>query len=232
MGHMGILAQITGTGANDGTSVQLDPSGQALRTSIRGIEHSPGGATGGQYRIGAQTGTMAAGIASAAEVFQVRWADPAKYFILTSVVVQCATLTGFAAVSLGAPLELIVGHGSTAAGSGGAAVAPTSSSSKMRSSMASTSFTTLGSIRVATTAALTAATGQSLEAAGIGECMGAANATLTQTSQMFLFDQRDTGDHPLVLNAGDSLVVRTLNPAITGTWVAAFQMEWVEATAY
>ena len=224
--------RVTGAAASGTIAAAIDPSSLAMRVTNRGIEHSPGTVVGGQYRIGGQTGTMAAGIASAAEVFQVRWADPSKYFILTSLVVQCATLTGFAALSLGAPLELMVGHGTTANGSGGAALAPVSTSNKMRSTMATTAFATSGRIGIATTAALTAATGQSLEAASIGECMGAANGTLVQTSQLFLFDQRDTGDHPLVLNAGDSLVVRTLNPAATGTWVACFQMEWVEATAY
>ncbi len=223
---------IVGTGANSNIETQVDPSFQAVRASLRPQEFKIGGILGGHYSIGAQTGTMAAAIASAAQVFQVRWADPSKLFILKKLSVQCATLTGFAATSLGAPLELIVGHGSTANGSGGTALAPTSSSNRMRQTMATTAFTTSGEIRIATTAALTAATGQTLEAAAISECLGAPNGTLVQSPLMALFEQRDFGAHALILNTGDTLAVRTLNPAATGTWVACFTMEWVEAVDY
>lgn len=223
---------IVGNGANVSTEAQVDPSAQALRTSTRPLEYNVSSIMGGHYSIGTQTGTMAAGIASAAQIFQMRWADPLKYFILKKLTVQCATLTGFAATSLGAPLEMIVGHGSTANGSGGTALAPTSVTNKMRSSMATTAFATSGELRIATTAALTAATGQTLEAAAMAECLGAPNSTLLQSPSIALFDQTSNLDHPLLLNAGDTLVVRTLNPAATGTWVACFTMAWVEAAAY
>lgn len=222
-----------GAGPNSNIEAQIDPSSQALRTSLRGIEfQSQNGPIGGHFAIATMTGTMAAGIASLAQVFQVRWADPSKLFILKSFVVQASTGTGFAATTLGAPLELIVGHGSTANGSGGSALAPTSVSNKMRNVMATTAFTTSGEIRVATTAALTAATGQTLEPAAIGACLGAPNGTLVQSSQMVLFDQRDAGDYPLILAAGDTLVVRTVTPAATGTWFATFTMDWVETVAF
>lgn len=224
---------ISGTGPNEQTEMQVDPSWQACRVSVRPTDFtSVSGILGGHYSIGAQTGTMAAGIASAAQVFQVRWADPVKLFILKKLTVQCATLTAFAALAVGAPLELIIGHGSTANGSGGTALAPNSISNRMRQNMGSTGFVTSGEIRIATTAALTAATGQTLEAAAIAECLGAPNPTLTRTEIMPLFEQRDSGAHPLILNAGDTLAVRTINPAATGTWVACFTMEWIEAVNY
>jgi hypothetical protein len=225
-------ATVIGNGVNSNVELQVDPSFLAARTSIRPLEYNVNGILGGHYSIGAQTGTMAAGIASAAQVFQVRWADSTKLFILKKLTVQCATLTGFAATSLGAPLELIIGHGSTANGSGGTALAPTSTSNRLRQVMQTTAFATSGEIRIATTAALTAATGQTLEPAAISECMGAANATLIQSPVMNLFEQRDFGIHPLILNSGDTLAVRTLNPAATGTWVACFSMSWAEAIAY
>lgn len=224
---------ISGAGPNSNIEAQVDATFTALRTTIRPMEYAPqGGPLGGHYSLGMQTGTISAGIASAGEVFHVRWADPSKLFILKKLVVQCATLTGFAATSLGAPLELIVGHGSTANGSGGTAAAPTSISNRMRQTMSSTAFATSGRVAASTTVALTAATGQTLEPAAVAECLGAANATLAQSSVMTLFEQRDFGAHALVLNSGDTLVVRTLNPAATGTWVAAFTMEWVESVAY
>lgn len=224
---------IRGVGVNENVEMQVDPSHQAPRVSIRPAEHgSAAGVNGGHYMVSSITGLMAAGIASLAQVFQVRWADPTKIFVLKKLWVQCSTATGFAATSQGAPLELIIGHGSTANGSSGTAIAPTSVSSKMRSTMATSAFNTSGEIRIATTAALAAATGQVLEAAPIGTCTGADNRTLVSTPPMYLFEQRDAGDHPLVLQTGDTLVIRTNTPAATGTWYMTVSMSWLEAVAY
>ena len=227
--------QINGFGPNSGEPAQVDPTSGALRVSLRPIEWTPsfGGTIGGHYKISTMTGTMAAGIASLAQVFQVRWADPSKLFILQRMLVQCSTGTGFAATTLGCPLQLIVGHGSTANGSGGTALAPNSISNRMRGSMAATAFATSGEIRIATTGALTAATGQTLEALGVGICMGAPNGTLVMSPQMLLFGgDAMAGDHPLVLNSGDTLAVRTYTPAATGTWFMTITMEWVEAANF
>ena len=225
--------QLFGAGPNSSVLAQVDPTAQALRTSIRPLDvQAVNGVLGGHYRIGAQSGTMAAGIASAAEVFQVRWADPSKLFILQHLNVQACTGTGFAATTLGAPLELIVGHGSTANGSGGTAIVPSSISNRMRSTQAPTAFTTSGRIAIAATGAVTAATTQTLEPAAIGECLGAPNATLAQSPLMDLYAQRDATEHPLILASGDTLVVRTLNPAATGTWFFCITMEWAESVAF
>ena len=63
----------------------------------------------------------------------------------------------------------------------------------------------------------------------IGQCMGAPNATLVQSPQMILFESSAAGDHPLILNSGDTLSIRTVTPAATGTWSMAVTMEWIEA---
>ena len=229
-----MLIQMQGIGRNDKVFQQVDPTHMAARVSLRPIEYADGlsGAKGGHYRIGAQTGTMAAGIASAASVFQVRWADPTKLFLLKRLLVQCCTGTGFAATTLGAPLELIVGHGSTANGSSGTAVSISPLSGRMRMDMAPSAFCASGEIRIASVGALTQPTGIALEATAIGECMGAPNATLAQSPLMSLYDLSDHGDHPQTLSQGDCLVVRTLNPAATGTWFACFTMSWAEVLAY
>lgn len=224
---------IVGSGPQSNIEVQTDPTYQAMRASVRPTDWTTfGGVIGGHYQVGSITGLMAAGIASAAQVFQVRWADPSKLFVLKKISVQCATATGFAATTLGAPLELIVGHGSTANGSGGTALSISSISNRLRSSMAASAFATSGEVRIATTAALGAATGQTLEPSAISGCQGAPNITLTQSPVMMLFEMRDFGAHPLILNSGDSLAVRTNVPAATGTWYAYFTMEWLETASY
>ena len=223
---------IKGNGSNSSAEAQVDRTHGAVRVSSRPIEWAPSDVLGGHYGIATQTGLMAAGIASAAQIFQVRWADPTKIFLLKKLVVQCSTCTGFAATALGAPLELIVGHGSTANGSGGTALAPSSLGNKTRKTMATTGFASSGEIRIATTAALTAATGQTLEPAAFSNCAGADNRTLVSTPPMILYDQTSNGDHPLVLDNGDTLAIRTNSPAATGTWTAYVSMSWVEAVSY
>jgi hypothetical protein len=223
---------IRGFGSNVDTFAQVDPSYDAVRASIRPYETQtdPQGPFGGHYFVSAQSGLMAAGIASAAQVWQLRWADPAKLFILKKLKVQCSTCTGFAATTIGAPLQLFIGHASTANGSGGTAISLTAG--KGRSGHGNTAFNTSGEIRIATTAALTAATGQALEGQPIGGCMGADNRTLVSTPEMYLFDQRDFGDHPVVLNQGDTLAILTLNPAATGTWQFCASLSWAESVAF
>jgi hypothetical protein len=224
---------VHGNGPNVSVEQQVDPTHQAARVSIRPFDYgTAGGINGGHYSIGTMTGLIAAGIASGAQVFQVRWADSSKLFVLKKLLIQCSTATGFAATTLGAPLELIVGHGSTANGSGGTALAPTSLSNKLRSSMATTAFATSGEIRIATTAALTAATGQTLEASPLNSCMGADNRTLVTTPPFELFSQRDFGVHPLILQTGDTLAIRTNSPAATGTWYMSVSMSWAEVASY
>jgi len=230
---MPLDTKLKGWGPNEDKSVQVDPSFYAARVSAQPLEYAPvNGTLGGHYAVGTMTGLMAAGIASAAEVFQVRWADTAKMFVLERLIVQFSTATGFAATTVGAPVELIVGHGSTANGSGGAAVSPSSNSNRLRSTMAPTAFVSSGGIRIATTAALTAATNQTLEAAPIASCMGADNRTLVSTPPFPLFDATDGGSHPLVLSQGDTLVIRTLSPAATGTWYMSVAMRWLELSSF
>ena len=56
--------------------------------------------------------------------------------------------------------------------------------------------------------------------------------TLVSTVPFDLIRLSDLGNHPLVLNSGDTLAIRTVSPAATGTWYMSVAMEWLEAVAY
>lgn len=225
--------RVRGVQSNVDTFMQVDPSYDALRASIRPFETQtdPQGPLGGHYFVSAPTGTIAAAIANSAQMFQVRWADPTRLLIVKKLTVQAVTLTAFSANTIGCPLQLFLGHGSTANGSGGTAVNVTAG--KGRSGHGNTAFATSGEIRVATTAGLTAATGQTLEGQPVGGCAGA-TPTALQSPVMALFEQRDFGDHPLILVAGDTLAVLTGQPApsATGTCVFFFTMSWAESVVF
>jgi hypothetical protein len=232
-----VIVKLQGNATNNDVYVQVDPTHDALRASFRPWDHVPldgTGPIGGHYAIDANTGTMAANIASAAQVFQVRWGDSTKLFILKKLVVSFATLTGFASTGLGCPVELILGHGSTASGSGGTGIAPSSASNKSRATMASSCFTSSGEIRIASTAALTAAGSQTLEAAGLASCAGASATTNITAGPYILWDMSSAGEHPIILGpgAGDTLVIRTVNPGSTGTWSMFVSMSWAEFTNF
>ena len=224
---------IVGIVPNDSIETQVDQTYQALRASIRPLEWQGlfGGISGGHYACDAITGTIAAGIANAAQVFQIRWADPTKLFVLLKFYVQAGTTTAFTTLN-GADLELIVGHGATANGSGGNIVSLTGQGNKMRASMAPSCLVTSGEIRVSSTAALTIAPGQTLEPAGIGYARAVPFAVNTLGAQITFFDVLDAPTHPLILMSGDTLVVRTANVGATGVWNAAFWWKWAELSVY
>lgn len=222
-----------GAGSNVDTWAQVDPTNDALRVSIRPLETQtdPQGPLGGHYAVSAPTGTIAAAISNSAQMFQLRWADPTKLFVLKKLTVQAVTLTAFSANTIGCPLQLFIGHGSTANGSGGTAV--TIAAGKGRSAFANSAFATSGEIRVATTAGMTAATGQTLEGQPVGGCAGASPLAV-QSPVMALWEQRDFGDHPIILTAGDTLAVLTGQPApsATGTCTFTFTMAWAETVTF
>ena len=204
--------QITGFGPNSSEPAQVDPTTGALRVSLRPIDYTPsfGGVIGGHYKIGTMTGTMAAGIASLAQVFQVRWADPSKLFLLQRMLVQCARGPASRPRRSAVRSSSSSGHGSTANGSGGTALAPNSISNRMRGID--------GSVRVCHLwrdphrhhgRAHGGHRPHRSSRSRIGICQGAPNATLAQSPQMILFESSAAGDHPLVLNSGDTLAIRT-----------------------
>lgn len=223
--------QVFGTGINDDVELQVDRSRNAARVSLNPIDvNSTGGTPGGHYAIGVQTGAVAATVAAAADLFHVFWADPTRYFILKKLVVGATTGTVYSTLS-GLPLELILAHNATAVGSGGNAVTM-NTSNRLRQSFVPSALASAGEIRYASTGALTAPTGFIVETNALANISGAGFSLGTQPNQV-LFDATN-GDHPLLLQRGDVLIVRA-GPAgggASGVAVLSFQMTWAEAVAY
>lgn len=219
---------VIGNGVNSSVELQVDPTAQAARVSLRALEWQPtNGTLGGHYSISAPSGAIGAGgVVSGGQIFQLRWNDSAKFFVLKKLKITTSVTTAFAAGQ--SVLEAMVGHGSTANGSGGTAITPNNTSNRLRSTMSPSSIATAGEIRVSSTGATTAATGQTLEPLGIGSAQMSAAGTTAQ----YLFEQRDQGTHPLILNNSDTLVIKATTIAGTGVWSFSVDMEWVEAATY
>lgn len=223
--------QLTGIGTNSNVELQVDPTRNAARVQLNPIDtNGAGGSPGGHYAIGAQTGAVAATVAAAADLFHVWWADPTRFFILKKLVVGATTGTVYTTLS-GLPLELILAHNATAVGSGGTGLTM-NTSNRVRQSFVPTALAASGEIRIATTAALTAPTGFIVETNPISNISGAGFSLGTVPNQV-LFDASG-GDHPLILQRGDVLIVRA-GPAgggASGVAVLSFQMTWAEAVTY
>lgn len=192
------------------------------------------------YQIMVTTGTMAAGIGAASEIFQFRWTSTTKRALVHQVKLNFRSLgTGFTAGR--AQFTLTVARAFTAAGTGGGTATITTNNGKLHTNDPTTALTEL---RIATTAALTAGT-KTLDAQPMSdiEC-SVSNVADTQfipsstglDNLLWSADQSDGGT-PIVLGAdrtsattaSDGVIIRTTVPA-TGTWEASAYIRWSEVT--
>lgn len=203
---------------NGGTIVEVDSTTRAQRVSIRPLD--PGSL--GTYRISANTGLMAAGMAASSEIFQMRWTDATRLCVIERVAFDgLGSVTAFAAGVVN--LRLTVARSWSADGSGGTAITP----AKMRASMGSS---LVAGVRIASTAALTAGT-KTLDAIDHGGAVGSVAATAGAGVSPQSFMDVMAGGYPIVLTANEGIVIRATVPA-TGTWTAGITLHWTEMTAY
>lgn len=218
-----MATQIQGNG---GTVAEVDGTNfRALRITNRPIDY---GALG-FYAIGLVTGTMAAGLAANAEIFQARWTDATRFCAVYNI--GCDGAGSIVAFAAGfTKMEAMIARAWTADGSGGTAATITGNNNKLRTSMGTTLF---GAIRAASTAALTAGT-KTLDTQGIGSIISGAVATagaeILPNAELFSATSH-VDNHPIVLAQNEGVIVRATVPA-TGTWTTGVSMRWAELTAY
>ena len=211
---------------NTGTVAEVDGTNyRALRTTLRPIDYGALGA----FRVSGLSGTMAAGLAANAEIFQFRWADASRVCVITSVVFDglSGSATAFAAGF--AKVDLLIARSWTADGSGGSTLTLTGNNQKLRSSM---NTTLVGGARISSTAALSAGT-KTLDAHAVGQYSAAIGTTTSAQwmPQFDLFHVDPGGETPIILTQNEGVVVRASVPA-TGTWQFGVTISWAELTAY
>jgi len=202
----------------------VEASTKAARVTPRPIDY---GALG-IYSLSVQTGTMAAGLAADAEIFQFRWTDASKLAIVYRVV--CEGAGGITAFTAGfTKMQAFIARSFTVAGTGGATATLTGNNQKLRTSMGTS---LVNEIRIATTAALTTGT-KTLDGQGIGGIIGSTTATAGAVliPPGYLFDSNTMLVQPVVLAQNEGVVVRVTVPA-TGTWTGGVTITWAELTAY
>jgi len=212
-GNTGVVAEVDGT------------TYRAMRSTLRPIDYGSYGA----YRIAQLSGTMAAGLAANAEIFQFRWTDATRLCVVTSVVWDglSGSATAFAA-GFG-KVDMLVARNWTADGSGGTAATLTTNNGKQRTSMGTT---LLSASRIASTAALGAGT-KTLDTQAIGQYSAAFGTTTSVqwVPQFDLFHLDPGSESPLILAQNEGFVVRATVPA-TGTWQFGVTVAWTEVATY
>jgi hypothetical protein len=180
----------------------------------------------GSYGVNLMSGTMAAGLAAGAEVFQFRWTDPTKAGLIKQVSLWAGSIGAFTAGFCA--FEFVPARAWTADGSGGTAATLTTNNGKLRTSHPTT---VLGAARIASTAALTAGT-KTLDAQGLVSAGGSVTATAgTPLLPPTALIQPYGFFFPLVLAQNEGFVIKATVPA-TGTWTLGVSVLWDEATTF
>ncbi len=220
---------------NGGVVAEVDGSTfRAVRTTPRPVDHG----SLGHYRVSVVTGTLAAALAAAAQVYQFKWTDATKFAVIYRVRTRFLPLTPFTAGTLTSHTSFDAFMvRSYAAGGGGTTLTLTGNNAKLRTSMG----TSLATINVSTTAALTLATtldaqpfAQSLRKGNRVNPAAATEETIQPTTDGLEFAPNvDAGEHPLILAQNEGFVIanRTVWPA-AGTGVLLIECSWAEVAAY
>jgi hypothetical protein len=210
-----------------GIDDEVDARHRAGRVSLR--PHDVG-ALGG-YRVTALSGQIAASLAAGSELFQLRWTDATRKFVLHELqvgVVVDGTIT--AAVPI--VLEAVVARAWSADGSGGSALTLTGSNGKMESGFGTT---LVNAARIASTAALTVGT-KTLDVQGFGIAVGGSGTTAgasTPIPMAGIFEPIAGVEPPLVLSTSEGFIIRSvLGGPATGTWRLAVFAAWSEMTSF
>lgn len=212
-GNGGTVAEVSGT------------TFRALRVESRPVDY---GALG-SYRVSLLSGTMAAGLAANAEVFQFRWADATRLCVVQRVLLDGIGGSATAFTAGFGNINMVPARSWTADGSGGNAATLTGNNSKLRTSMGAT---LMGAARISSTAILGLGT-KTLDTNAIGQYTFTVGTGVSVqiAPQVLLFGEDISGQHPLVLAQNEGFVLRATVPA-TGTWQFGATVLWTELTAY
>jgi len=176
--------------------------------------------------MGANSGTMAAGLAGGAPVFSFRY-GAANLAIIRKVIAEADDITT-AFVAGAGKFDLIAARSFTASDTGGTAGTLTTNNGKLRTSFVATG---VSDFRISSTATLTAGT-RTLDAQPLASVefavSTAIDAGLLPTTNLFL---AEIGQSPFILAQNEGFVIQATVPG-TGTWVFSARVCWDEVSAF
>jgi len=186
----------------------------------------------GAYRLQAGTGLLAgvaAGSATAGHVFAFRWAQAGKFAVIERAVAKWRTIAGFtAAQEVG--LDLVVARGYAALHTGGTAIPLAGDAFKKRTTHGTSNA---NDVRIGTTAALSAPNGLVLSQLGADGFAELAAGITTPKGFFNVEFAPEFPTYPLVLAAGEGLIVRNLVAMGAGGTARVYvEVDWREVDAY
>lgn len=223
---------LIGAGQNDNVELQVDPTFQAARASLRPLEYQAqgGAAQGGHFGVAAQTG-LTTGIAAGGILFSFRWSDSARLAMIHKIIVSAITTTGFGTAQA-LDVDAVVVRGFTASDTSGTAISMSSNSGKKRSSMANS---LVGDLRIANTSAIAAGTGtaDTNPFAAIVIPTQLATSSVAASGSLSLFQIIPGAEHGLLLSANEGFRVRVLTAqGATGVVRYTVNVDWAEIPSY
>lgn len=200
---------------------------------------------GGGYRLGLQSGTMAAGLAANAEIYQFRYVTAASRVCLVhgiSLSAAVLTLPAISTTVLTGPYQIVgtIARAWTIAGSSGTRAVLTTNNSKLRTTHATSEVNDAG---IASTAALTAGT-KTLDGSNFGSVTGNAGGVLTAVGVVGAGDLIPKVNlmgeflgglaFPLILANQEGFVLRNGASAFpaTLTWCFTVEVVWSEVDGF
>ncbi len=181
----------------------------------------------GSYCMGANTGTMAAGLGAGSPIYSFRYGG-ANLAIVRKVSTEANDVTT-AFVAGAAKFDMIAARSFSASDTGGTAATLTGNNGKLRTSFATTAVSDL---RISSTATLTAGT-RTLDAQPLSTVefpvSTAIDAALIPAATVLY--QAQVGESPLVLATNEGFVIQATVPG-TGTWSASVRVCWDEVSAF
>lgn len=224
-------ASTAAVAGNLSVAVQLTPNSPGITppgpaAAANSIPMTIGPALLGSYCMGANTGTMAAGLAANSPIYSFRYGG-ANLAIIRKIEVEADDITT-AFVAGAAKLDLIAARSFSASDTGGTAATLTGNNGKMRTSFVTTAISDL---RISSTATLAAGT-RTLDAQPLASVEFAVptsiDAGLLPTTPLI---RTNVGESPLVLANNEGFVIQATVPG-TGTWVLSARTCWDEVTAF
>jgi hypothetical protein len=190
--------------------------------------------SGTYFQHGWVSGTMAAGLAAASPVFAFRYTGDGVLVIKKLLVTVLGHTTAFAAGD--GSMRVAVARGWTASDTGGNAITFVKDAGKLRINQNApqqwSGTAATAESRVASTATLTAGT-RTLDTntamRTIFPVPATASARLLGPNYPLIHAR--PGQHPFVLSRSEGIVMEATVP-ITGTWVFALNMSWLEQDYY
>lgn len=228
--------QLTGGGAQADVELQIDPTFQAARVSLKPLEYGEPGklGLGGHFYAAVASGALT-GVGAAGVIFAFRWSDTKYIAVLQRVSLVYYITTAYTTAQMN-DFDIVGCTGFSASYTGGNAVTPVP---KRRASMAPASAAT--DIRISTTAALTVGSpaptidGSSSNYVADGPPnVAIPTATLgVPRQELLLYDHKEAGHHAKVFGKDEGFLVRAVTAmGAVGVIKAYIRAEWAEVSQY